>query len=94
MAIEFKSKSARGNVPIKIPKKPPVEKISDLKKITQKISDGSRSSGKDPRFESDRKRRVTIWFDKEIIEHFKKDGPGWQSRLNEFLRAGLGIGGP
>lgn len=31
------------------------------------------------------KTRTTISFDPKIIEHFKKDGPGWQTRLNDFL---------
>jgi uncharacterized protein len=32
------------------------------------------------------KRQVAIRLDKDIIEHFKAEGAGWQSRLNTALR--------
>jgi uncharacterized protein (DUF4415 family) len=31
------------------------------------------------------KQAVSIRLDKRIIAHFKADGDGWQTRLNEFL---------
>ena len=31
------------------------------------------------------KTRVTLRLSGDIIEHFKADGPGWQTRLNEHL---------
>ena len=31
------------------------------------------------------KTSVTIRLSDEVIAHFKKDGKGWQSRLNNFL---------
>ncbi len=33
------------------------------------------------------KVQTTIRLDRNVIEHFRADGPGWQSRLNEALRA-------
>ena len=33
------------------------------------------------------KERITIRLDEEIIEHFKQGGPGYQSRINDVLRA-------
>jgi uncharacterized protein (DUF4415 family) len=33
-----------------------------------------------------RKISVTIDFDKDILEAFQKDGPGWQTRINAALR--------
>jgi uncharacterized protein (DUF4415 family) len=33
------------------------------------------------------KKQVTLRLDQEVIEHFRKSGPGWQSRINEALRA-------
>jgi uncharacterized protein (DUF4415 family) len=27
--------------------------------------------------------------DVDVIEHFRKDGPGWQSRINAALRASM-----
>jgi uncharacterized protein (DUF4415 family) len=33
-----------------------------------------------------RKRRVTIMLDPDVIEHFKAEGKGWQTRVNAALR--------
>jgi uncharacterized protein (DUF4415 family) len=32
------------------------------------------------------KEQVAIRFDHEILETFRKDGPGWQTRMNDALR--------
>lgn len=34
----------------------------------------------------DPKQAVSIRLDGDVIAHFKKDGPGWQSRINAALR--------
>ncbi len=31
------------------------------------------------------KTSITIRLSNEVLEHFRKDGKGWQSRMNEFL---------
>ena len=33
------------------------------------------------------KQLVSLRLDREIIEHFRAQGPGWQTRLNDALRA-------
>lgn len=33
------------------------------------------------------KQPVSLRLDADVIEHFKKKGPGWQSRINAALRA-------
>ncbi len=30
---------------------------------------------------------VTLRLDSAVLEHFQKDGPGWQDRINEALKA-------
>ena len=35
------------------------------------------------------KELVSIKLDSAVIEHFQKDGPGWQDRINDALRAVL-----
>ncbi|AWN36855.1 BrnA antitoxin family protein [Methylobacterium radiodurans] len=30
---------------------------------------------------------VTLRLDSAVLEHFQKDGPGWQDRINDALRA-------
>lgn len=34
---------------------------------------------------------TTIRLDPEVLEKFKADGPGWQSRINEALRKAAGL---
>ena len=31
------------------------------------------------------KRSVTIRMDQDVIDYFKADGPGWQTRMNDVL---------
>ncbi len=35
------------------------------------------------------KERVTIRLDADITTHFRRDGPGWQTRLNDTLRRAI-----
>lgn len=32
------------------------------------------------------KELVSLRLDREVLEHFQADGPGWQDRINEALR--------
>ncbi len=33
---------------------------------------------------------TTIRLDADVLDHFRTGGPGWQSRINAALRAGMG----
>ncbi len=33
------------------------------------------------------KTRLTLRLDTEIVEHFRATGPGWQTRINDALKA-------
>lgn len=35
------------------------------------------------------KRQVTLRLDEAVIEHFKRGGKGWQTRINETLAAAI-----
>ena len=37
------------------------------------------------------KVQTTIRLDADVVEAFKKDGPGWQSRMNAVLRKAAGV---
>lgn len=37
------------------------------------------------------KQAVSLRLDKDILERFRADGPGWQSRMNEALRKAAGL---
>ena len=50
-----------------------------------------RKGGRPALPERDRKRRVTIMLDPDVIEHFKAEGRGWQTRVNAALRKAAGL---
>lgn len=37
------------------------------------------------------KKQVALRIDPEVIDRFKADGAGWQSRMNEALRKAVGL---
>ena len=37
------------------------------------------------------KEMVSLRIDKDVLDHFQKDGPGWQERMNAALRRALGL---
>lgn len=32
------------------------------------------------------KEQVSLRIDRDILDHFREDGPGWQDRINDALR--------
>lgn len=36
------------------------------------------------------KELVSLRIDKDVLEHFQADGPGWQDRINQALRSAAG----
>ena len=41
--------------------------------------------------EHERKKRVTIMLDPDVIERLKRGGRGWQTRANALLRKAVGL---
>lgn len=41
--------------------------------------------------EAERKQRVTIYLDRDVVARLKEGGKGWQTRANERLRQALGL---
>ena len=37
------------------------------------------------------KETVSLRLDRDVLEHFQDDGPGWQERINEALRKVAGL---
>ena len=37
------------------------------------------------------KNLVSLRLDKDVIDHFRSTGPGWQTRMNEALRRAAGL---
>lgn len=47
--------------------------------------------GRPPLPEAEKKQRVTMYLDRDVVERLKKDGKGWQTRANARLREVLGL---
>ena len=37
------------------------------------------------------KETVSLRIDRDVLDHFQADGPGWQDRINEALRKATGL---
>lgn len=37
------------------------------------------------------KEMVSLRIDRDVLEHFQDDGPGWQERINDALRKAAGL---
>ena len=47
--------------------------------------------GRPPLPAGERKQQVTMLLDPDVIAHFKRDGKGWQTRVNATLRQAVGL---
>ena len=36
------------------------------------------------------KELVSLRIDRDVLDHFQEDGPGWQDRINDALRKAAG----
>ena len=36
------------------------------------------------------KEQVSLRIDRDVLDHFQEDGPGWQDRINDALRKAAG----
>lgn len=65
----------------------PVENVlpSALLDVIAKRRQGQRGPQKSPT-----KTQVTLRLDTDIVEHFRENGPGWQTRINRTLRRAMG----
>ena len=53
------------------------------------IGDKVIRKGRPPRSSKD---LVSLRLDKDVIDHFRSTGPGWQTRMNAALRKAAGLG--
>lgn len=65
----------------------PVWEFPELVAILQKHG----KLGRPPLAAADKKHRVTLYLDPDIIARLKADGKGWQTRANAELRRALGL---
>jgi uncharacterized protein (DUF4415 family) len=57
-----------------------------FKKLTTKPADLPTERPKIPSV----KEMVSLRLDRDVLDHFQKDGPGWQDRINDALRKLVG----
>lgn len=55
------------------------------------LADLVRKGGRPKLPDEVRKRRITLMLDPDVLEHFKADGKGWQTRINAALRKAAGL---
>lgn len=65
--------------------------LKPLKEVDPELAEFIRKGGRPALPERDRKQRITIMLDRDVIEHFKTDGKGWQTRVNAALRKAAGL---
>ncbi|MGD9967417.1 MAG: BrnA antitoxin family protein [Hyphomonadaceae bacterium] len=69
------------------PDNPPLtdEQLKRLRPVSEKEKAFWRKALGRPPLESP-KQAISIRLDQDIVAHYKKSGPGWQSRINAALR--------
>ena len=65
----------------------PVTDFPDLAEILRKAG----KLGRPPLPEDQRKQRVTLYLDRDVVARLRADGRGWQTRANAALRKALGL---
>lgn len=61
------------------------EVVSELKKKIDSVPAEKRKKGP-------AKKMITLRLDHDVLESFKENGPGWQSKINDVLRAFAKLG--
>lgn len=65
---------------------------ADLYDGEKLIRRGNRPLGDDlPRPEPTNKQPISLRIDADVLEKFRSEGPGWQSRMNAALRKAVGL---
>ena len=61
--------------------------IADFPQLAAAFPNGSRLRGRPKGSVTSGKSLVSLRLDNDVLERFRASGPGWQSRINETLRA-------
>lgn len=61
--------------------------IADFPELAAAFPNGSRPRGRPKGSVTSGKSLVSLRLDNDVLERFRASGPGWQSRINETLRA-------
>ncbi len=69
---------------------PLIDDDGEVREITEEDAQFFKR-GRPPLPPSDRKHRVTMMLDPDILARLKSEGRGWQTRANALLREALGL---
>ncbi|MCK8457222.1 MULTISPECIES: BrnA antitoxin family protein [Sphingomonas] len=61
--------------------------IADFPELAAAFPNGSKPRGRPKGSVTSGKSLVSLRLDNDVLERFRASGPGWQSRINETLRA-------
>jgi uncharacterized protein (DUF4415 family) len=61
--------------------------IADFPDLAAAFPNGSKPRGRPKGSLTSGKSLVSLRLDNDVLERFRASGPGWQSRINETLRA-------
>ena len=67
-----------------------IDEIPELAGVAEMLRNAGKL-GRPPLPEEDRKQRVTMYLDRDVVARLKEDGRGWQTRANAKLREVLGL---
>src|SRR6266581_570578 len=84
----------RTNMPGSLRTPVALEEINAFRQTTttQRSNTGGRSGfqSSDDKASRSGKELVSVRIDRDVLEHFQEEGPGWQDRINEALRKAAG----
>ena len=69
----------------------PDEEAAMRRRLADAQDDLRRRTGRPPLPEAEKKRRVTMYLDPDVVDRLKEGGRGWQTRANQKLREALGL---
>ena len=70
---------------------PLIDADGEVREITQADLKYARRPGRPPLPAPERKRKISIMLDPDVLERLRAGGRGWQTRANAILRKGVGL---
>lgn len=70
--------------------KPYIDDDGEVRELDDHFFTAARR-GRPPLPKEERKQQVTMLLDPDVIAHFKREGRGWQTRVNAALRKVAGL---
>ncbi len=69
----------------------PTRRPGDPMKAAEALFSPARKAAPPAALQAAARESVTIRIDRDVLDHFQADGPGWQERINAALREVAGL---